>query len=466
MKELINNITYNFRVLLLMFTLVALLTSCHKEISTVNQVSNTITVNYKQVFEDYWSSMNKTYVFWSIDTTNWDNVHTKYGNLFTKLDSMGVANPNLNIDSIAWIYYNDLSSGLIDSHYALYLDYPQIVASNPFNPSPSFISPAYNRKFNNPQFIQNVFTTNQLYPDYPNTYNYYTLAVDTQPKYLSLTNRFVGVDSGASSIAPNTQYFAPNEFYAISGYITNTNILYFSFNRFSLLSILSDTDSASFQAQAAILNFLNQLNNPNLSGVIIDVRGNGGGETSDLNFLVGRLISNKIKVGQTRSKNGSGRLEYTPWADAIVSPWASGTSQYYGLPPVTNFTKPIVVLADGLSASMSELTTMSLKTLSNTTFVGDTTWGANGPLTQNSDFNTGSFNFGNTGANIENYGQNQYYGFAYTSSCMFKYINGKIYEGKGFPPDVEIKADPNVIYSGSKVLTDPQLDKAISLLPH
>ena len=352
---------------------------------------------------------------------------------------------------------------MVDSHYALYLDFPQVIASNPFNPSPSFISPAYNRKFNNPQFIQNLFSTNQLYPDYPNDYNYYTLAVDTQPKYLSVSNRIIGVDSGASAIAPYTQYFPPNEFYAVSGFITNTNILYFSFSGFSLLSILEDSDSASYQAQDAIYNFLYQLNNPNVSGLIIDVRGNGGGETADLNFLVGRLISNQITVGHTRSKSGTGRLDYTPWAPAIVSPWAPGTSQNYGLPAVTSFNKPIVVLADGLSASMAELTTMSLKTLSTTKFIGDTTWGANGPLTQNSDFNAGSFNFGNTGTAIEAYGQNQYYGFAYTSSTMFKYINGNIYEGKGFPPDQEVKAYPNKVYTGS-VKTDPQLDAAIKIL--
>ncbi len=452
MNKLIKNIFFSGTSVALLVALVTTLSSCHKEVSSSNQIGTSYTISYSQIFEDFWNNMNKTYVFWSVDSTNWDRMHTIYAPKFAALDYDSTIS-NDSISYLAAVYFYRMTKGLTDSHYTLSLNY-----------SGYTIDPALDRKWNNPQFIANLFSDTQLYPDYT-TNNYYTLAVDTQPKYLSLANRVIGIDSGLSSILPYKQYLKPSEFYAVSGYITNTNILYFTFSGFSLLSILSDADSASFQAQAAILNFLNQLNNPNLSGVIIDVRGNGGGETADLNFLVGRLISNQIKVGYTRSKNGNGRLDYTPWADAIVSPWAAGTAQKYGLPPVTPFTKPIVVLADGLSASMSELTTMSLKTLPTTIFVGDTTWGANGPLTQNQDYNTGSFNFGNYQNAIET-GTPYYYGQVYTSSCMFKYINGKIYEGRGFPPDYDVKVTPSQLFLANNKVDDPQLDKAISLLPH
>ena len=43
--------------------------------------------------------------------------------------------------------------------------------------------------------------------------------------------------------------------------------------------------------------------------------------------------------------------------------------------------------------------------------------------------------------------------------------NGKIYEGKGFPPDIEVKVTPSMVYPSKGVMVDPQLEKAISLLP-
>jgi len=172
-----------------------------------------------------------------------------------------------------------------------------------------------------------------------------------------------------------------------------------------------------------------------------------------LNFLVGSLISSPLSIGYTRSKSGNGRLDYTPWAPAMVTPKAGATA----------FTKPIVVLADGESVSMAELTTMALKQLPNTKVVGDTTWGATGPLTDNSVFNAGSFSFGKVYSNIET-GASTYYGNTYTSSVMFKYMDGKIYEGKGFPPDYTIKPTLQQVLVSNTTVDDPQLDKAISLL--
>lgn len=106
---------------------------------------------------------------------------------------------------------------------------------------------------------------------------------------------------------------------------------------------------------------------------------------------------------------------------------------------------------------------MSLKLLPNTTFVGDTTWGANGPLTENAIFNAGSFNFGKVGTEIAS-GNVFFYGNAYTSSTMFKYINNTIYEGKGFPPDIDIKVTLHDIFLPNNYVNDPQLNKAISIV--
>ena len=400
-------------------------TSCHKEVSPTHQVGTIYTVNYAQVFEDFWNTMNKTYVFWSIDKTDWNKVHTDFAPAFAKLDYEVGYYTSDQISLKAARLFKQIVDGLVDSHYTLSL----ITGYG--------IDPALDRKWENPAFIGNMFMQNgAITALYPDQVNYYNVTVDS----LYLTNKVIGYDT-------------LNSFYTISGIVKNTNILYFSFSSFSLLSQYQNGTNP--KVKAAIDNFFTQLTNPKVTSLIIDVRGNGGGSIADLNFLLGRLVSEPLKIGYTRSKSGTGRLDYTPWADAIVKPW-------YAFP--SGFSKPIAVLADGLSVSMSELTTMTIKALPNTIFVGDTTWGANGPLTQNTDFNAGSFNFGYIGSNIQS-GYNYYYGNVYTSSCMFKYKDNKIYEGQGFPPDYVVKVTPDQIFLPNDVVDDPQLNKAISLLP-
>ncbi len=399
------------------FILTTLVSSCHKEISTANQTGSTASGNFSQVFEDFWTNMNNSYVFWSIDTTNWDRMHSIYSPLFTKLNLYDSAD---NITAIS--YFKSMVDGLVDSHYTLF-------------PGGGIIQPAHDRKLKNPQFIENIFQTAPYSPSVDGRF-YYTDAIDS----LYLSSKVVGIDTTSAS----------QNVYAITGTISNTNIQYFAFNKFALVA---EYQGGSRKIKAVLDTFFNSLTSTSVSGIIIDLRGNGGGDISDLNFLVGRFISSPLNIGYTRSKNGNGRLDYTPWAPAIVTPVAGSAA----------YTKPIVVLADGESVSMAEITTMALKQLPNTTIVGDTTWGANGPLTINSDFNAGSFNFGNVTTNIET-GATSYYGNAYTSSTMFKYIDGNIYEGKGFPPDYDIKVALNQVFLRNNFVDDPQLDKAVTLI--
>jgi hypothetical protein len=416
MKKLFSY-TYSSRLLNVLSFMVLFVSSCHKEISTTNQTGTTTSGNFSQVFEDFWTNMNTNYVFWSIDTTNWDNMHAVYAPKFAKLNLYDSAD---NITAVS--YFKDMVDGLTDSHYTLF-------------PGGGSIQPAHDRKLKNPAFVENLFGTAPFSPSVDGHF-YYTNALDS----LYLGNKVAGADTTGDN----------KDMYAIAGMISGTNILYFSFSKFALVA---EYQGGSASIKAVLDYFFRQLVNTATTGLILDVRGNGGGDVADLNFLVGSLIASPLQVGYTRSKSGIGRLDYTPWAPAIVTPRAGAAA----------FTKPIVVLADGESVSMAELTTMSLKQLPNTTIVGDTTWGANGPLTDNAVFNAGSFNFGNITTNIET-GLTTYYGNAYTSSTMFKYIDGKIYEGKGFPPDYDIKQTVNSVFLRNNYIDDPQLDKAISLL--
>jgi carboxyl-terminal processing protease len=385
------------RLLIIPVVLVILfISSCRKDFKNVEKPENYIGNSFSDVFDAFWNGMNNNYVFWSIDTTKWDNMYKIYKPVFAGLDINKTADVQKSVQ-----YFRAMTDGLVDSHYNLSFTSPIADSS---------ISPAYDRKLR----------AGILRPAY--------VFYDYDAKYYLDSPYVHGQDSINVSNGDTTE--------AIAGTIKG-NILYLGFNKFGLKNAYNAADNG---VKSVLQFFINYLRNPppGFKGVIIDVRGNGGGDISDLNFLVGNLISNKLTIGYTRYKSGDGRLDYTPWAPAIVTPQTGAKA----------VTVPMVVLTDIWTVSMAELTAMAIHTLPNGHIVGERTWGANGPLTNNEILNGGQF----TAANFL---------FAYTSSSMFKYIDGNIYEGKGFPPDYDVPFNLNAF----RTTGDTQLAKALSLMP-
>lgn len=373
-----------------------IMTSCRKEIPEINRPEDYVEGNFSEVFDAYWNGMNNNYVFWDIDTTNWDRVYKQYKPLFAKLnlaDSIDVRT--------GYTYFKEMTSGLIDSHYDLSFNDSWLADS-------SSINPAYQRKLAKPDYHDPISVL----------HFYYTLP----DNYLD-----EGWKRGFVNVG-NSQYVA------VAGTI-DQHTLYFYFNSFNLKSLYeTDDDNAVKTVEQYFFDMIN--NTPDIKGIILDVRGNGGGSLADLNFLLGRMIDKRLDFGFTRSKQGNGRLDYSPWTPAFVTPQAGAN----------NITAPIVMLADAWSVSMSEITTMAVKSLPNGHFVGERTWGGNGPLTANKFYNGGQFSTG-------------FINQTYTSSLMLKYRDGKIYEGIGFPPDIEVKYDESALELGA----DPQLEAALKL---
>ena len=384
-------------LLLPLFVGFAFFSSCRKEIPNVETPESYIGGSFTEVFDAFWNGMNNNYVFWSIDTTNWDYMYKTYRPLFEKLDINKTSDVQKSVG-----YFRAMTDGLIDSHYNINFSAPV---------SDSSVSPAYDRKLKD-----GIIRPRYVFYQYDA--NYY---LDSDYVY--------GMDSINASGCDTTE--------AIAGTI-NGNVLYLGFNQFDLKTAYGSADNG---VKTVLQFFLNYLHNPPaaLKGIIIDVRGNGGGNISDLNFLVGNLIDSKLTIGYTRYKSGNGRLDYTPWAPAIVTPQ----------PGAKAITVPVVVLTDIWTTSMAELTAMAVHALPNGNghTVGEKTWGATGPLTDNEILNGGQF----TAANFL---------FAYTSSSVFKYIDGNIYEGKGFPPDYNVPFNLNAFQTSG----DTQLEKALSLM--
>ncbi|MFX8573819.1 S41 family peptidase, partial [Acinetobacter baumannii] len=88
-----------------------------------------------------------------------------------------------------------------------------------------------------------------------------------------------------------------------------------------------------------------------------------------------------LSFGFTRYKNGVNPFDYTSWINASIQPVEKN-----GI-----FSLPIIVLADNYSISLAEATTMAIKAMPNSTFIGETTWGATGPITSNQLYNDGQF---------------------------------------------------------------------------
>ncbi len=388
----------NYLLLFPVLLLLLLFTSCRKNIPNVETPESYIGGSFSEVFDAFWNGMNTNYVFWDIDTTNWDNMYKIYKPVFANLDINKTSDIQKSVQ-----YFRAMTDGLIDSHYNL---------SFTSSISDSSVTPAYDRKLR-----AGIIRPDYLFYQYDASYY-----LDSPYVYGKDSNNLLNGDTTE----------------AITGTIGG-NILYLGFNQFNLKTSYTSADNG---VKNVLQYFLNYLHNPpsGFKGVIIDVRGNGGGEVSDLNFLVGNLTDTKLTIGYTRYKSGNGRLDYTPWAPAIVTPQAGAT----------NIKAPVIVLTDIWTTSMAELTAMAVHALPNGNghTVGETTWGANGPLADNEILNGGQF----TAANFL---------FAYTSSSMFKYIDGNIYEGKGFPPDYNVPFDLHAFQTTG----DTQLEKALSLMP-
>lgn len=129
--------------------------------------------------------------------------------------------------------------------------------------------------------------------------------------------------------------------------------------------------------------FLNPLRQGTIKKLIIDLRGNGGGAAVDINNFVSRFITNTTTFAYQRTKEGSGRFNYTQWVPQIIRP------HRFAMPNKI----PMVILTDKRSVSMSEISTLAWKSQGKQVLsVGDYTYGGTAGLTSNYDDYNGGLN--------------------------------------------------------------------------
>ncbi|MCQ2295094.1 MAG: S41 family peptidase [Bacteroidales bacterium] len=423
-------------LLLVVFTLV----SCRKE-STVSDFPNPnhrIAKSFLQQFETVWHGMDQGYVFWGADTVDWDARYEQFQPIFAEFDSRPANHPVSEYEYQA--AYAGLFEGLLD-HHLMGMFY------SPKGRFAAYVNPGQN------DYMHTTSARAELEKE-----------IDHLKKRKDLI-KFIGYegdDYGEVTI-PGT-YFA-----LIKGKKSGELIAYFRFTNFYLNDIATYHSAIpnGVSAQAALKAFYgpryweginsqaSYANNDSVVGIIMDLRGNGGGNTGDLSPYIASLSQGTNLVGYTRVKDGFGRLDYAPWAEYnIYAPSARIKTE-----------KPIVVLADINSVSCAELATMLIKNLPNGTFIGERTYGAIGALQPNSEYMhdiffsgcMGDQDFMKYGAEIYRYKDIFAY-YIYTSTFHMVDKDHNPVEGVGVQPDYEIRYNRSRLFDDGK---DIQLENAI-----
>lgn len=245
--------------------------------------------------------------------------------------------------------------------------------------------------------------------------------------------------------------------------LTNDNIAYLNISSFALTVYLSDQsfkeefpkatardleirDHIQMIWEAWFNNIQALHKSGKLNGVIIDVRSNPGGMINDSRYVFGALMpEGDLQYGWSRYKRGVGRYDYTPLMPQMIFTM-SGDHEVID-------DKPIVVMANGFSVSMSEMTSLSAKVTKNATLIGKRTFGGLCALIGNSQFS--NYYSGHIGVS----GETPVYVYLPTE-CIFD-INKKPLDGIGVTPDIEVDFD---VQKYRATGFDSQLDRALDFI--
>ena len=408
------------KIIILTAVLALLFGSCRKESDYVPYIgeSHKLAYNtYEEQFTFLWKSISTGYVFWDVDTTDWDAVYSRYLPQFQALDQRYAKGDSVRNDDLYNLYH-----GI--PHPA---DSDNIVT----------IRPGREEVGQRDYFIE---------------YN-----SSERPAILAFLNDIES--NGYTVLAHESGSFVFHE-EAISSMVTYHYILFQlsdgrrvpylwqSMAAFTpIIRSLGDGTMAGDGAQLLDhwLRAITDTPRDQLAGIILDNRCNNGGFQDDLDYLIGSFIKQPVEVMQTRYKEGPGRFEYSQWVPYHVRP----NKKYFR--DITAERIPYVILCDINSISMGEIEPMCAKAALPTAYtIGERTYGANCPLQPYTDIN---LNYGGPfgdGASLRGH-------YIYTSTFE-ALIGGRVTEGIGHTPDkIVLRKDHNGSFA-------PQLDAALNYI--
>jgi hypothetical protein len=394
-------------------------------------------------FLGFWTGMNNNYVFWDIDPTDWDSVYKTFRPKFAALDTMEINSYEQSQEQLqrAKEYFIDMTKDLIDGHFGIMLAGYE---GMPIMPLMARFFQQHGANFYDRATWESsgIFQT-EFFEGNANL---------AGGSLLPIVKEYFEDKKGLYVSIPNDPLFGfSGGFSAITGKIpladnSDDSILYFYFSYFMLFSFLHSQTPALETYQKEMWDiweyFLDNLYDPNVKGVIVDVRGNPGGFVVDLSLLWGQMFSReRHKVAYNRLKMGDGRLDFSPLIPFYI----------YSDPQNTkDLDIPLVLLINNFSASCSELSALIVRSLPGGFLVGGTTAGAFGQLTgdgRNVLYNAGEFST----AKIE---------LTYTPFSQLLDLNMLSFEGRGIESDYYVPFDYESFSQG----IDTRLEKAIEVI--
>ena len=405
--------------------------SCRHEADEVCNPTTMLIAKPSDQFRVMWELIDKGYVFFADDATDWDAVYRDFYPQFVELDSCDII-PSAKLQEL----YSKATETLIDHHMTIQVT--------------NYWAPAEERDKaqGNPTVVVNPASVHlKQRPDYHpalTAAQRNTLFEDTYTAMEAngtMTHRMTGLNNmflTYARIDGDIVYLQFNTF------LIAMELRYGTGHHQSYTNARGEVIPVNYSPTDAFKAYLADLRRADIKGLVIDVRENGGGDLSDLGLLVGTLINEETTVGYTRTKQGLGRLDLSPWTPLVVSP--------HELSKGTRKDVPVVMLVNLYSASMAEITPMSMRCREGGCYViGERTYGANGPLLSEA-------------APIVTYGipasSMDKSVVCSSSTCEHKDIHGEIHEGEGIMPDLEVAADTAKARQGH----DPQIEAAIKYI--
>ncbi|MBO8436393.1 MAG: hypothetical protein IAA97_05395 [Spirochaetes bacterium] len=430
---------------------------------------DTITT-WAELFEAWWADMSKNYVFWSLDAPEgheWDDVLEENLPIMESYGEIGVSE---STDKEALRVFFDLVKNLHDGHHRL-----SITNGNSLTGafSPLLYRSMLKAGMTDDEAFEAMLTASP--PQYSQLYATSDFVVENTLSIMQNTFGISGAESASSLNVPFEQGSVDG--FKKSGYlkvpkgtvvnnndvgnfamflgITDDDILYLVFSGFDISYFISSYyGGENNQYAEAVFNLMTTYDSilssyaegsSDLNGIIIDLRGNGGGNPLDFYFLYSNLIPENLKIAKVRIKQSDNRYSYTHWNDFSITGYAENDAVMSNL--------PITVLTNMRSVSCSEISCMAFMAMreeygADIVLVGGTTAGGNGPLAPMDYLNAGSSSI------------MPYISLIYTPGMQLVYRDGTSYEGKGIDPDIEVDFNYSQFISG----TDSRLRVALDYI--
>jgi len=416
------------KITIILAAILVLFSACRKQadyIPYIGENGDLAYSTYTEQFDYLWKVLNTGYVFWDVDTTDWDAIYKRYLPEFQKLDMQYKQVGYVKTEELQNLY-TKIIGGLIDHHLTFRV--------RNLHPAPDDMSSTVS------------VTPSSL--EIPTRDYYFESASDENARiqsFLEFIESQYTVETHETSVgyAPDLGMYVTYH-YILFKLPDGRKIPYLWQSSAGITPIMLQNGEAA-QLLDHYFRAITETPRSQLAGIILDNRCNRGGYQDDLDYLIGNYLNEKTEILKTRYKEGPGRLEHSVWTPYYIEP----NKKYHR--DITAENIPYVILCDINSVSMGEIEPMTIKAVLPTSHtIGERTHGGTGPLQPTGYINLnygGPFGTSNLSAGH----------YVYTSTFEAQ-INGKVWEGIGHTPDeIVLRKD----YNGD---LKPQLDAAINYI--